>query len=191
MLLQDQVQPDKIKLLTPQQVAALGPLQGRGARRRVRRMGAVLATADRTRALAELEPLALGRLVSQKRVEFDSGYWVGDAGAVRDSRRRRGPHRGVARAGRARARDRRRRQGQFTVAFGVFRTEDSRARARGRARRGTASSAREGDRAPAARFADAGRRARSPANRRGARLRELQASQYRRRELKITACERA
>ena len=30
----------------------------------------------RARALAELEPFALGRLLSQKRVEFDSGYWV-------------------------------------------------------------------------------------------------------------------
>ena len=38
----EQVQPDKIKLLTPQQVAALGPAEGRGARRRLRRMGPVL-----------------------------------------------------------------------------------------------------------------------------------------------------
>jgi hypothetical protein len=75
ILLQDQVQPDKIKLLTPQEVAALGP-------------GKVAALADvcvewgpfsdpdRVRASTELEPLDLGRLMSQKRVDYDNGYWV-------------------------------------------------------------------------------------------------------------------
>jgi hypothetical protein len=38
--LKQQVRPDTIKLLSPQEVAALGP-QGRGARRRLSRMGAV------------------------------------------------------------------------------------------------------------------------------------------------------
>ena len=45
----EQVQPDRIKLLTPQQVAALGR-QGRGARRRLRRMGAVLRRRSRAGA---------------------------------------------------------------------------------------------------------------------------------------------
>jgi len=73
--LADQVQPDKIKLLTPQQVAALGP-------------GKVAALADvclewgpivegeRARSLAELEPLALGKLLTQRRIETSTAFWV-------------------------------------------------------------------------------------------------------------------
>ena len=75
MLLQDQVQPDKIKLLTPQQVAALGPAKVAALADVCVEWGP-FSDVDRTRALADLEPLALGRLLSQKRVEFDSGYWV-------------------------------------------------------------------------------------------------------------------
>src|SRR4029078_11067115 len=75
ILLQDQVQPDKIKLLTPQQVAALGPAKVAALADVCMEWGP-LSDVDRTRALAAREPLALGRLLSQKRVEFDSGYWV-------------------------------------------------------------------------------------------------------------------
>ena len=84
MLLQDQVQPDKIKLLTPQQVAALGP------RRSPRwptsaSSGVRFSDRERARALADLEPLALGRLLSQKRVEFDKRL-LGQHEPVRDAR---------------------------------------------------------------------------------------------------------
>jgi hypothetical protein len=75
VLLQDQVQPDKIKLLTPQQVAALGPSKVAALNDVCVEWGP-FSDADRTRALSDIEPLALGRLVSQKRVEFDNGYWV-------------------------------------------------------------------------------------------------------------------
>ena len=73
--LTQQIQPDRIKLLTPQQVATLGP-------------GKVAALADvcvewgpfgdseRTRALAELEPTGLGRLLTQKRVATATAFWV-------------------------------------------------------------------------------------------------------------------
>jgi hypothetical protein len=73
--LAEQVQPGKIRLLTPQQVAALGPTK-------------VAALADvcldwgpfnegeKTRALAELEPSGLGRLLTQKRVETTTTFWV-------------------------------------------------------------------------------------------------------------------
>jgi hypothetical protein len=62
---------------------AAGAAAGRGAR-----AGQAAALADvcvewgpftdneRNRALADLEPLALGRLLSQKRVEGNSTYWV-------------------------------------------------------------------------------------------------------------------
>ncbi len=75
VLLQDQVQPDKIRLLTPQQVAALGPAKVAALNDVCVEWGPFSDT-DRNRALSEIEPLALGRLVSQKKVEFDSGYWV-------------------------------------------------------------------------------------------------------------------
>jgi len=70
-----QIEPDRIKLLTPQQVAALGP-------------GKVAALADvciewgpfndteRARALSDLEPVGIRRLLTQKRVETNSTYWV-------------------------------------------------------------------------------------------------------------------
>jgi sporulation related protein len=75
VLLQDQVQPDKIKLLTPREVAALGPTKVAALNDVCVEWGP-FSDADRTRALADIEPLALGRLVSQKKVEFDNGYWV-------------------------------------------------------------------------------------------------------------------
>ncbi|MFO1315774.1 MAG: SPOR domain-containing protein [Burkholderiales bacterium] len=75
MLLADQVQPDKIRLLTPQQVAALGPAKVAALADVCVEWGP-LSDPERARALAELEPLALGRLLSQKRVEFDGGFWV-------------------------------------------------------------------------------------------------------------------
>lgn len=75
ILLQDQVQPDKIKLLTPQEVAALGPAKVAALADVCVEWGP-FGDAERSRALADLEPLGLGRLVTQKRVEFDSGFWV-------------------------------------------------------------------------------------------------------------------
>jgi hypothetical protein len=75
MLLQDQVQPDKIKLLTPQEVAALGPAKVAALADVCIEWGP-FGDPDRTRAVAELEPLNLGRLLTQKRVEFDNGFIV-------------------------------------------------------------------------------------------------------------------
>ena len=58
VLLQDQVQPDKIKLLTPQQVAALGPSKVAALNDVCVEWGP-FSDADRTRALSDIEPLAL------------------------------------------------------------------------------------------------------------------------------------
>src|SRR6185295_2204985 len=73
VLLQDQVQPDKIKLLTPQEVAALGPAKVAALADVCVEWGP-FSDPDRVRASTELEPLALGRLMSQKRVDYDNGY---------------------------------------------------------------------------------------------------------------------
>jgi hypothetical protein len=71
----EQVQPEKIKLLTPQQVAALGPAKVAALADVCLEWGP-LTDADRTRALADLEPLALGKLLTQKRIETTMAYWV-------------------------------------------------------------------------------------------------------------------
>ena len=73
--LEQQVQPDKIKLLTPQQVAALGPAKTSELADVCIEWGP-FADAERARAIADLEPLPLGRLLTQKRVEVTNPYWV-------------------------------------------------------------------------------------------------------------------
>ncbi len=71
----EQVQPDKIKLLTPQQVAALGPAKVAALADVCLEFGP-LTESDRARALADLESLALGKLLTQKRIETTTSFWV-------------------------------------------------------------------------------------------------------------------
>ena len=73
--LAEQVQPDKIRILTPQQVAALGPAKVAALADVCLEWGP-FNDADRTRALADLEPAALGRLLTQKRTENTTAFWV-------------------------------------------------------------------------------------------------------------------
>lgn len=186
ILLQDQVQPDKIRLLTPQQVAALGP-------------GKVAALADvcvdwgpfgdseRSRVLAELEPLALGRLLTQKRVELDGGYWV-SMGPF--------PNRG---AGEARSAELRRQgvrdltvvdgpRGQYAISFGTFRTEvAATARAEELAQLGITLVRVERRDQPITQTVMV---VRDPPQPTMAKLREL-AAQYPGSELRVGSCERA
>ncbi len=75
MRLKEQVRPDKIKLLTPQQVAALGPAKVAALADVCLEWGP-FGDADRARALADLESLALGRLLTQRRIEINAAYWV-------------------------------------------------------------------------------------------------------------------
>ena len=73
--LTQQVRPDKIKLLSPREVAQLGPAKVAALPDVCVEWGP-LTDAERTRALADLEPLALGRLVTQRKVDSTTGYWV-------------------------------------------------------------------------------------------------------------------
>jgi hypothetical protein len=73
--LNQQVQPDKIKLLTPQQVAALGPAKVAALADVCVEWGP-LSDSDRARALTVIEPLDLGKLTSQKKVEVVANYWL-------------------------------------------------------------------------------------------------------------------
>ena len=66
--LAEQVQPDKVKLLSPQQVAALGPGKAASLADVCVEWGP-LGEADRARALAELAPLQLGPLITSRRTE--------------------------------------------------------------------------------------------------------------------------
>ena len=73
--LAQQVQPDKISLLTPRQVAALDPAKVATLADVCVEWGP-LSDTEKTRALATLEPLDLARLISEKRVEVIANYWV-------------------------------------------------------------------------------------------------------------------
>ena len=121
--LTQQVEPAKIRLLSPPEVAALGPSKVAALNDVCVEFGP-LSDGERGRALAELEPLALGRVLSQKRVGADGSYWVNmgpfpsraaadkrmeelRAQGVRDS--------AVVDVGR----------GQSAISLGVFRTEST------------------------------------------------------------------
>src|ERR1051326_3192876 len=73
--LAQQVQPDKITLLTPQQVAAPGPAKVSALADVCLEWGP-LTEGERSRALHELEPLDLSKLISQKTVEALTHYCV-------------------------------------------------------------------------------------------------------------------
>jgi len=73
--LTEQVQPEKIKLLTPKQVAQLGPAKIAALADVCLEWGP-FGDADRAKALAELEPLGLGKLLSQRRFEISTAFWI-------------------------------------------------------------------------------------------------------------------
>ncbi len=121
--LSQQVQPEKIKLLTPQEVAALGPAKVAALADVCVEFGP-LSDPERAKVLTDLEPLALGRLLSQRRVELDNAFMVSvspfPTRAAADNRagelRKQGvKDMTVVDLGR----------GQFAVSLGVFRTEQA------------------------------------------------------------------
>jgi hypothetical protein len=73
--LKQQVRPDAIKLLTPQEVAALGPAKAAALADVCLEWGP-FGEAERAKALADIEPLALGKLLTQRRVESSTSFWV-------------------------------------------------------------------------------------------------------------------
>ena len=120
--LAEQVQPDKLKLLTPQQVAALGPTKVASLSDICVEWGP-LSEAERARAMSELAPLSLGPLVTARRVET-GGYSVILSGfptqiaaerRVAELRARGITDVSFVDLGR----------GQYGVALGIFRTESA------------------------------------------------------------------
>jgi hypothetical protein len=121
--LTDQVQPDRIRVLSSQQVAALAPGKVAALADVCVEWGP-FSDADRARAQADIEPLQLGRLVSQRQVNSDTAWWVNTGPvATRGAAERRAAELraqaiddlSVVDFGR----------GQFTVSLGVFRTENA------------------------------------------------------------------
>lgn len=119
--LREQVRPDKIAILTPQQVAALGPAKVASLADVCVEWGP-FSDAERTRAIADLESLQLGRLLTQRRIDLDGAWWVnlGPAASRAAADRRAAELRqqgvedvSVVDGGR----------GQFVVSLGLFRTE--------------------------------------------------------------------
>ena len=121
--LTQQVQPEKIRLLSPPEIAALGPSKLSALNDVCIELGPLLE-GERGRALADLEPLALGRVLSQKRVDLEGAYWVNigplpsRAAAEKrivDLRAQGVREASVVDVGR----------GQSAISFGVFRTESA------------------------------------------------------------------
>jgi hypothetical protein len=121
--LTQQVQPDKIKLLTPREVAALGPTKVAALADVCIEWGP-FSDADRARALNDLAPLSLGSLMSQRRLDVAGAFGVMAGGFAS----RAGADR---RAGELRARDvtdigvQDLGKGEFGLTFGVFHSEDA------------------------------------------------------------------
>jgi len=178
-----QVQPDRIRVLTSQQVAALAPGKVAALADVCVEWGP-LSDADRARAQADIEPLQLGRLVSQRPVAADPVWWV-NTGPV--------PSRAAADKRAAELRllaidylsvvDSGR--GQFTVSLGMFRTEAAaNARIEALATRGVAGTRVEPRQGGAAQTMLVVRDPPQPAV---ARMKELQ-SQYPGSDIKVGAC---
>ena len=73
--LQRQTAPERVKLLTPQQVAALGPAKAAQLANVCLEWG-LFTEAEKAAAQTALEPLQLGRQLSQRRSESTSAFWV-------------------------------------------------------------------------------------------------------------------
>lgn len=73
--LQRQIAPERIKLLSPQQVAALGPAKAAQLANVCLEWGG-FTDPEKGAALAALEPLQLGKQLTQRRIESTSAYWV-------------------------------------------------------------------------------------------------------------------
>ncbi|MEO8486613.1 MAG: SPOR domain-containing protein [Betaproteobacteria bacterium] len=185
--LAEQVQPDKIRLLTPQEVAQLGPAKVAALADVCVEWGP-FADSERARALSELDPLAVGKLTSQKRVDT-TGVWSAMLApfANRPAADRR--------AGELRALNVRdvavvdTGAGRYTVAIGTFRNEDAaKAHAADLTRQGVIGTAVAAPRPQAVPMTLV--IIRDPPAAVVARLRELQAA-YPAAEIKVGSCDRA
>jgi len=179
----EQIDPGKIRLLTPRDMAALGPAKVAALADVCAEWGP-FSDAERTKAMAELDALQLGRLLTQRRVDVDSTYWVSlgpyaSKGAadrrVSELRAQGVTDTSAVDAGR----------GQYAVSLGVFRTEQAaRARMEALARQGVTTAKVEPRQQTNAQTMLVVRDPREPVV---ARLKELQA-QYLGSDLRFGSC---
>ena len=73
--MQRQLVPEKVKLLTPRQVAGLGPAKAAQLANVCLEWGG-FTDSEKAAVLAALEPMQLGKQMSQRRIESTSAYWV-------------------------------------------------------------------------------------------------------------------
>lgn len=73
--LERQINPGNIKLLSPQQVAALGPSKAATLPNVCLEWGP-FPESDRARVIAILQPFQLGRLLATRRVEYADSFWT-------------------------------------------------------------------------------------------------------------------
>jgi hypothetical protein len=178
-----QVQPERIRVLTSQQVAALAPGKVASLPDVCIEWGP-FSDADRVRAQADIEPLQLGRLVSQRAVAADPMWWVSTGPvASRASADKRAAELKLLAIDDLSVVDTG--KGQFTVSLGVFRTEAAaNARIEALASRGVAGTRAE---PRASGPTQSVLVVRDPPQAAVARLKELQ-PQYPGSDLKVGAC---
>ena len=183
--LSEQVNPDKVRILTPQEVAALGP-EKTSALSSVCAEWGPFAENERVRAQADLEPFAPGKLLQARRVEAGGGFWAFVPAASRAAAERRASD--LKTAGVREAAVVEMPPQRFAVSLGTFRTsEAAQAALSDLARQGVA----DGQTGPKpAGIAMAALVVRDPNAQVIARLKELQPA-YPGTEIRIGGCERA
>jgi len=120
--LKEQVQPDKIKILTPQQVAVLGPAKVAALSDVCAEWGP-FGSADLARATADLDPLQLGKLLTQRKVDVEGSWVIVGPFSNRAAAERRATELKTQGVGDAAVADRG--GGQFVVSMGVYRNAEA------------------------------------------------------------------
>jgi hypothetical protein len=180
--LKEQVRPDKIVILTPQQVAALGPAKVASLADVCMEWGP-FSDPERTRAVADLDSLQLGRLLTSRRIDVDGAWWVSLVGfANKAAADRRAFELRQQNVSDVSVVDN---KGQSVVSLGVFRSEQAaRARADTLAAQGVRNARVEPRGQPVSQSMLV---VRDPQQNVVARLKELQ-GQYAGSDLKVGAC---
>lgn len=178
-----QVQPEKIRILTPQEVAALGPAKVASLADVCVEWGP-LSDTERARAMADLAPLGIAALVTTRRVDIDGWPVTLNGFPTRASAERRAldlKARGLGETTVVESP-----AGTFAIVVGLFRSEQAaNGRADALAQQGI-TGARVGTRRSAAQTMLVLRDPPQPAV---ARLRELQPA-YAGTEIRVGGCER-
>lgn len=120
--LAEQVQPNKIRVLTPQEVASLGPTKAASLADVCLEWGP-LSDSERARAMGELAPLGVAALTTSRRVETDGFPVTLNGFATRAAAERRAAELKARGIGDLAVIENA--AGAFSIALGVFRSEQA------------------------------------------------------------------